>query len=271
MSAPDPAIVRALSVRQPYAEQILRGEKRFEYRSTDTKVRERVFIYASSAPADDPDAWRAVGHQPGALPSGVIVGAVDIVETTAIPEHDMFAWHLAYPRRLSKPVRSSKKPLPVFWLPEVSAAQLNWVSDPGLMDGTELVYHYGLAAGMDEMLWSLLGVVEAGVHSERDVPAAIGRKMWIIASFDDTEKTFIAGWLRVDEIEQGDEQDGVPSWYYRGTAREIAAKPTELVEITNADWLEDLERYLSPDWDLELASQKELLKKLDLAWQTKKA
>lgn len=35
-------IIRAISIRQPYVEQILRGEKRYEYRSQDTKIRERV-------------------------------------------------------------------------------------------------------------------------------------------------------------------------------------------------------------------------------------
>ena len=36
--------MRALSIRQPYAEQILRGTKRFEYRSRRTAIRERVYI-----------------------------------------------------------------------------------------------------------------------------------------------------------------------------------------------------------------------------------
>ncbi|MBK8128074.1 MAG: ASCH domain-containing protein [bacterium] len=37
----------ALSVRQPYAEQIMRGEKQFEYRNQITHKRGRVYIYAS--------------------------------------------------------------------------------------------------------------------------------------------------------------------------------------------------------------------------------
>src|SRR4051795_5225478 len=40
----------ALSVRQPYAEQIMRGTKVIEYRSVPTHVRGRVYIYASSTP-----------------------------------------------------------------------------------------------------------------------------------------------------------------------------------------------------------------------------
>ena len=39
--------MRALSVRQPYAELIVRGAKKIEYRSTPTSIRERVYVYAA--------------------------------------------------------------------------------------------------------------------------------------------------------------------------------------------------------------------------------
>ncbi|MEZ4767088.1 MAG: ASCH domain-containing protein [Caldilineales bacterium] len=38
----------SLSIRQPYAEQILRGKKRIEYRSRPTKIWGRIYIYAAS-------------------------------------------------------------------------------------------------------------------------------------------------------------------------------------------------------------------------------
>jgi predicted transcriptional regulator len=41
----------ALSIRQPHAEQTLRGKKKIEYRSMPTNKRERVYIYASMTPA----------------------------------------------------------------------------------------------------------------------------------------------------------------------------------------------------------------------------
>ena len=42
---------RALSIRQPYAEQILSGSKRIEYRKTPTRILdEPVYIYASLTP-----------------------------------------------------------------------------------------------------------------------------------------------------------------------------------------------------------------------------
>ena len=42
--------VRAISIRQPYVELIFRGEKKAEYRSIPTNIRERVYIYASLRP-----------------------------------------------------------------------------------------------------------------------------------------------------------------------------------------------------------------------------
>ncbi len=37
----------AFSVHQPYAEQILRGTKKYEYRSIPTLIRGRVYVYAT--------------------------------------------------------------------------------------------------------------------------------------------------------------------------------------------------------------------------------
>ena len=45
--------MRALSVCQPFAEQILSGEKRIEYRSLPTNIRGRVYIYASKRERKD--------------------------------------------------------------------------------------------------------------------------------------------------------------------------------------------------------------------------
>jgi hypothetical protein len=53
----------ALSIRQPYAEKILRGRKKIEYRSMPTNKRERVYIYASKSPAGQ-DAWEKTGLNP---------------------------------------------------------------------------------------------------------------------------------------------------------------------------------------------------------------
>ena len=44
---------RALSIRQPYAEMILRGIKKIEYRTMRTNIRGRVYIYASLTPGSE--------------------------------------------------------------------------------------------------------------------------------------------------------------------------------------------------------------------------
>jgi hypothetical protein len=49
--------MRALSIRQPHIEAILRGVKKIEYRSIRTNIRERVYLYASLGRyADDVEA-----------------------------------------------------------------------------------------------------------------------------------------------------------------------------------------------------------------------
>jgi hypothetical protein len=70
-SGPRRAVMRALSIRQPFAENVLRGTKRIEYRSIPTAIlNERVYIYASLR----------LGNERGRdLPRGVIVGTVEIV------------------------------------------------------------------------------------------------------------------------------------------------------------------------------------------------
>ena len=48
--------MRALSIRQPYAELILRGIKPIEFRSRPTKIiGERFYIYASQAVEEIPN------------------------------------------------------------------------------------------------------------------------------------------------------------------------------------------------------------------------
>jgi len=106
--------MRALSVRQPYAEQILRGSKRIEYRSVPTKIRERVYIYASLTPGDAQD-FRAMKAQPGDFPTGVLVGIVEIVNCTG--ESGDYCWHLARPERLKQLLKPENHPQPVWFYP----------------------------------------------------------------------------------------------------------------------------------------------------------
>ena len=105
----------ALSIRQPYAELILRGEKPIEFRSLATRKRERVYIYASRIPADNAEAWATAAAAPGDFPTGVLVGTVEIVACSGQPGD--FHWHLARPERLKEMLPVRNKPQPMFFYP----------------------------------------------------------------------------------------------------------------------------------------------------------
>ena len=108
-------ITRAISIRQPFVEQILRGEKRAEYRSIPTNIRERIYLYASAKPHPNPSLWRSIDRAPGCLPAGAVVGTVEIVGCRWNGRD--YAYQLARPRRLRKPLKPRNRPQPVFWKP----------------------------------------------------------------------------------------------------------------------------------------------------------
>jgi hypothetical protein len=113
-----PGISRAISIRQPFVEQILRGDKRFEYRSQLTRIRERVYLYASAKPVDRAEEWRSVKAKPGDLPTGVIVGSVEITGCEWNDERELYAFALSRPQRLASPLTPTNQPQPVFWRPQ---------------------------------------------------------------------------------------------------------------------------------------------------------
>jgi ASCH domain len=107
--------MRAVSIRQPYAEQILRGTKKIEYRGRRTSViGERFYIYASLTPGKAKD-FESMGLRPGDLPTGVLVGTVEIGKCTGKP--DDYKWHLKGPKRLKRNLSPRKHPQPVWFNP----------------------------------------------------------------------------------------------------------------------------------------------------------
>lgn len=143
--------MRALSIRQPYAELILRGIKTAEFRSRRTNILgERFYLYAAKGPArrrvidavaegrriwsDDlavpgkdrgtsPPEWMmrlAAELILGKLPTGVIVGTATIRECRAheAGEHrTLFAWELADVERLETPIKPMRQPQPAWFRP----------------------------------------------------------------------------------------------------------------------------------------------------------
>jgi hypothetical protein len=110
---------RAVSIRQPYVELILRGRKREEYRSRPTNIRERVYLYASLKPGDY--KWAAARYRvvcnPETLPTGHIVGSVEIIGCRK-DRGDGYAWRLAKPRRYRVQLVPCNQPQPGFWMPK---------------------------------------------------------------------------------------------------------------------------------------------------------
>lgn len=127
--------MRALSIRQPYAELILRGIKTVEYRTRPTLIiGQRFWIYAplkkaegSRQKAEGPLIWSAdlegarppawmveLAEQVGpdalaALPVGVLVGSAVIERVEPVPAAGpyRFAWHLGDVRRAA----DNRKPI----------------------------------------------------------------------------------------------------------------------------------------------------------------
>ena len=109
-------IIRAISIRQPYVEMILSGKKKIEYRSRKTNIRERVYLYASHT--IEKDACEEEGLDSEKLPTGLIVGTVEIVDCTEEDKND-YEWHLANPKRLSTHLKPRNQPQPGMWRPQL--------------------------------------------------------------------------------------------------------------------------------------------------------
>ena|SRR5438477_11819110 len=107
--------MRALSIRQPYVELILRGIKRIEYRSRATKIiGERFYLYVARKPGD-PEGFAVLDCEPGDLPRGLIVGTATITRCTRNNGH--YEWHLADVKRLKRPRKPKGQPQPVWFRP----------------------------------------------------------------------------------------------------------------------------------------------------------
>ena len=113
------SIERAISIRQPWVELILCGVKRAEFRSRPTRIRGRVYLYASLTPADAPAAWRRLSLKSGELPAGAILGSVEIADCRWSEREKAYAYLLRYPRRLIRPLYPRNKPQPAFWRPKL--------------------------------------------------------------------------------------------------------------------------------------------------------
>ena len=145
--------MRALSIRQPYAEAILRGVKTVEYRTRATRIiGEPFYIYASqravpvaaghlpgdgvawsqdltmvgAKPGEAPPAWMLELAELlilGKLPRGVIVGSATISHVTGplppspLNDHPLYQWHLTDVRRVARLRKPDRHPQPAWFRP----------------------------------------------------------------------------------------------------------------------------------------------------------
>jgi hypothetical protein len=94
------AIMRALSIRQPWAWRILHEGKDVENRTWRTRLRGRILIHASSGvDRDDRDEVRAM-----AMPLGAVVGHVEIVDCVTGMDSPWFCGPYGFVLRDARPL-----------------------------------------------------------------------------------------------------------------------------------------------------------------------
>ncbi|MFH0814323.1 MAG: ASCH domain-containing protein [Pseudomonadota bacterium] len=91
----------ALSIRQPFAEQIFTEQKKTEYRSRPAKIRGRIYIYACKGKSE--------------FLTGVIIGIVELYDCKK--GEDGFEWLLRNPQRIPLPFKPENHPQPAWFNP----------------------------------------------------------------------------------------------------------------------------------------------------------
>lgn len=138
--------MRALSIRQPHAELILRGQKTVEYRTRPTLlIGQPFYIYAAknrSKVSGVPCEGDMTVDELVTLPRGLIVGTAVIVKCVAVRDQNslvrhngsnharapltsdlrrltsvVYEWHLSDVKRLDQPRKPKRMPQPVWFRP----------------------------------------------------------------------------------------------------------------------------------------------------------
>jgi hypothetical protein len=107
--------IKALTIRQPWAELILRGQKPYELRTWNTKYRGLLVIHAATK--IDAENARRLGLNPEKLIAGAFVGVAILSDVRPYTREDakllkerrvgfgwypyIFSWVLKKPRRIS--------------------------------------------------------------------------------------------------------------------------------------------------------------------------
>ena len=112
--------MKALSVRQPWAEMIIRGQKTVELRTWTVRYRGPLLIHAAAVRR--PARVRQLGLDPDALAYGALLGVVTLIDVIPVdaekyealrplhrrdkpyPGAPLYAWYLRHPRPFERPI-----------------------------------------------------------------------------------------------------------------------------------------------------------------------
>jgi hypothetical protein len=111
--------LRALSIRQPWAEQVMRGDKLCDIRSRPTNFRGRIYIYASLgrfSKEEEREEEEEAGFPIDDLPRGLIIGSVELYDCVE-SEYSDYEWLFRNPQRLAQPLPPKTHPMPVWFHP----------------------------------------------------------------------------------------------------------------------------------------------------------
>jgi hypothetical protein len=97
----------AFSVHQPYADQIVRGTKRYEYRTIPTHIRGRVYVYAT---------LNGSGRPSKNILRGRVIGTVEVIACEWSKRDGCYRWRLSAPKRI-RPRTPQNHPQPVWFYP----------------------------------------------------------------------------------------------------------------------------------------------------------
>lgn len=116
--------MKALTIKQPWADLIIAGIKDIENRTWKTSYRGRVLIHTSKSPCSrgDLDAYPLSAlseninldkYAPGRFTNGAIIGSVDIVDCvmnhpSEWAEKGVYNWVLANPVKFENPILNVK-------------------------------------------------------------------------------------------------------------------------------------------------------------------
>lgn len=111
--------MRAISIRQPWAEKIFRGDKPAEYRKCACRIlHERVYVYAApKVTSAEREEFRRMGAKPGDFPTRVLVGTIEFESCSGAP--GSYSWKIKNPQRLDQPVAPTGRPGQIWFYPFV--------------------------------------------------------------------------------------------------------------------------------------------------------